>query len=66
MNYEQIREILKDNNTQEVVKAIFSFETGIRDEDYLDKMVDFFYEDDMPNFLDVQLHDMAEDYYYQQ
>ncbi|WP_141756805.1 hypothetical protein [Staphylococcus sp. HMSC034G07] len=60
MNYEQIREILKDNDNQEVVKGIISFELGIEDEELLDEINEFYFSNKyMPNFLDAEICEFA-------
>ena len=59
MNWEEIKSILEENEMRTVVKAIFSFETGLTEEKALNELVEFFFEDDMPNFLDVDLSDKA-------
>ncbi|HFN8602483.1 TPA: hypothetical protein ACHHM1_002918 [Staphylococcus aureus] len=56
MNYEEIRNILEDNNVREVLKAIFSFETGLQESHLLNQLVEFYLEHDMPNFLDIDIY----------
>ncbi|WP_323714545.1 hypothetical protein P3T97_14015 (plasmid) [Mammaliicoccus sciuri] len=62
MNFHEIKKILETENHREVCKAIFSFETGIQDELFLDDLVQFYLDDDMPNFLDVNIHDKVMKY----
>lgn len=56
MNYEEIRTVLTSNDTYEVVKAIISFELGITDEEILDDITEFYFNDKyMPNILDHEI-----------
>ena len=60
MNYKEIRKILEKNDNQEVVKAIISFELGITDERFLNKITNFYFkETDIPNLLDHEICEYA-------
>lgn len=60
MNYLEIKELLREQDQKEVIKAIFSYELLIGDEEKLEELYDFYYEHPMPNFLDFQLCEVAE------
>lgn len=62
-NYKQILEVLQQNDVREVVKAIFSYETGITDEADLDKLNHYYFEElDTPNFLDEDVYFKSMEY----
>ena len=64
IRYRELLEILNKMDYKETLKAIFSFETGIEDEHYLNKMAEYFiYDDTCNNFLDERLYDKQEEYY---
>lgn len=58
MNYKQIAEVLENENYREVLKGIFAFETRSLNNEFLEGLVDQFLDnDEMPNFLDKELHE---------
>lgn len=59
MNWKEIKTVLEENEFRTVIKAIFSFETGLTEEKELDELVEYFCDVDMPNFLDIDLSDKA-------
>ena len=55
-NYRDLLESMNKMEYKETIKTVFSFETGIDDEDYLNSMAEYFINDDtIHNFLDVEL-----------
>lgn len=54
MDYQTIKAILEKQDYNEVVKAIFSFETGIENEHMLNHLLALYFEK-MDNFLDEEL-----------
>lgn len=61
MNYTEIKEILKNSDNHEVVKAIISFELGIEDEKLLDDINEFYFSNKhMPNFIDPEICEYAD------
>ncbi|RIL18488.1 hypothetical protein BUY99_13650 [Staphylococcus gallinarum] len=56
MDYKQIKYILENNDYKEVIKAIFSFESGLEKESNIDELSKVFLDSKMPNFLDEELH----------
>lgn len=63
MSFQEIKNMLENQNHHEVCKAIFSFETGIEDETFLDSLVEYYMSDKyIPNFLDENIHDKVLEY----
>ncbi|MEP9853593.1 hypothetical protein VQE80_14995 [Staphylococcus shinii] len=63
-NYKDLLENMNKLEYKETIKAVFSFETGIQDETYLNSMADYFINDDtIHNFLDVELYEKQLEYY---
>ncbi|MGC9673970.1 hypothetical protein, partial [Staphylococcus haemolyticus] len=63
-NYKNLLENMNKLEYKETIKAVFSFETGIQDETYLNSMADYFINDDtIHNFLDVELYEKQLEYY---
>ncbi|MDV3053677.1 MULTISPECIES: hypothetical protein [Staphylococcus] len=63
-NYKNLLENMNKMEYKETIKAVFSFETGIEDEDYLNSMAEYFINDDtIHNFLDVELYEKQLEYY---
>lgn len=56
MNWEQIKNILENNEYKEVIRAIFSFESGLTKESEIDELVTIYMDSKMPNFLDEELY----------
>ena len=64
MNYEIIRDKIEDmvnDNHRDFVKAIISMEKGINDEDALDRLYDFYMENDSANLLNEEFDVMIEE-----
>lgn len=64
MNYEIIRDKIEDmasNNHRDFVKAIMSMEKGINDERALDRLYDFYMENDSANLLNEEFDVMIEE-----
>ena len=63
MNYEIIRDKIEDmvnDNHRDFVKAVISMEKGINDESALDKLYDFYMENDSANLLNEEFDVMIE------
>ena len=63
MNYEIIRDKIEDmvdDNHRDFVKAVISLEKGINDESALDKLYDFYMENDSANLLNEEFDVMIE------
>ena len=61
MNYTEIKELLKNSDNHEVVKAIISFELGIEDEKLLDDINEFYFSNKhMHNFIDAEICEYAD------
>lgn len=64
MNYEIIRDKIEDmvnDNHRDFVKAIMSMEKGINDERALDRLYDFYMENDSANLLNEEFDVMIEE-----
>ena len=64
MNYEIIRDKIEDmvnDNHRDFVKAIMSIEKGINDERALDRLYDFYMENDSANLLNEEFDVMIEE-----
>ena len=64
MNYETIRDKIEDmanDNHRDFVKAVISMEKGINDENALDKLYEFYMENDSVNLLNEEFDVMLEE-----
>ena len=64
MDYETIRDKIEDmanDNHRDFVKAVISMEKGINDENALDKLYEFYMENDSVNLLDEEFDVMIEE-----
>ena len=64
MNYETIRDKIEDmvsDNHKDFVKAVISMEKGVNDESALDKLYDFYMENDSANLLNEEFDVMIEE-----
>ena len=64
MDYETIRDKIEDmanDNHRDFVKAVISMEKGINDETALDKLYEFYMENDSVNLLDEEFDVMIEE-----
>ncbi|EHV5276280.1 hypothetical protein K0T78_002389 [Staphylococcus pseudintermedius] len=65
MNYQEISNILENSEVREVVKAIFAYETGEKDESCLNYLTNYFLEDDMESFLDCEIRELQMEWNWQ-
>ncbi|MDW3868685.1 hypothetical protein QI345_13230, partial [Staphylococcus saprophyticus] len=64
-DYKDLLMEMKKLDYKETLKAVFSFETGIEDENYLESMAEYFIESDyIHNFLDEELYNKQLEYYH--
>ena len=64
MDYETIRDKIEDmtnDNHRDFVKAVISMEKGINDENALDKLYEFYMENDSVNLLNEEFDVMIEE-----
>ena len=60
MEYAEIKNVLENSKVEEVVKAIFSYETGITDDRQLDELTNMYFDTKhLNNFLDEEISDKA-------
>ncbi|MBC2921944.1 MULTISPECIES: hypothetical protein [Staphylococcus] len=63
-NYKDLVAEMKKMEYMETLKAVFCFETGIEDEEYLSNMADYFINSkQIHNFLDEELFNKQLEYY---
>ncbi|EGQ3352345.1 hypothetical protein G0U15_002311 [Staphylococcus pseudintermedius] len=65
MNYQEISNILENSEVREVVKAIFAYETGEKDESCLNHLTNYFLEGDMESFLDCEIRELQMEWNWQ-
>ncbi|QHW36863.1 hypothetical protein GZH82_05735 [Staphylococcus ursi] len=65
MNYQEIKNILENSEVKEVVKAIFAYETGEKDESCLNYLTNYFFEGDMESFLDCEIRELQMEWNWQ-
>lgn len=65
MNYQEISNILENSEVREVVKAIFAYETGEKDESCLNYLTNYFLEGDMESFLDCEIRELQMEWNWQ-
>ena len=64
-DYKDLLMEMKKLDYKETLKAVFSFETGIEDENYLESMAEYFIESDyIDSFLDEELYNKQLEYYH--
>ncbi|OIJ29105.1 hypothetical protein [Staphylococcus sp. LCT-H4] len=62
--YKKLVAEMKKMEYKETLKAVFCFETGIEDEEYLSNMAEYFINSkQIHNFLDKELFDKQLEYY---
>lgn len=56
MNWKEIKAVLDENEYREVIRAIFSFESGLNEVSKIDELIEIYLNTNMPNFLDQELY----------
>ncbi len=60
MKHTEIKTVLENSKVEEVVKAIFSYETGITDDRHLEELTNMYFDTKhLTNFLDEEINEKA-------
>ncbi|MEJ7540413.1 hypothetical protein [Staphylococcus intermedius] len=65
MNYQEISNILENSDVKEVVKAIFAYETGEKDESCLNYLTNHYFESEMESLLDWEIRELQTEWNWQ-